>query len=111
MSSSLIARAEGLRRALAPDGGTDPGIKVNWAFFPFMAALKDAVGGVLAVAIVLCVVLLIAFAVTWGAGKLGGSRGAQSVGAGGFIAVAIVSVLVGAASGIVAWATAIDTGF
>lgn len=91
--------------------GADPGVTFDWDFFPFMASLRDAAGGGLATALVVSVVLLGAAAIAWGVGKIAGSRSMQHVGFSGFLVMVCVTVLVGAANGIAAWGSGLDTGF
>ena len=91
--------------------GADPGVGFDWDFFPFIGALRDAAGGVLATSLIVCVVIMALAAVAWGAGKLSGSRGVQSVGFSVFLIAAVATVGVGAANGIAAWGSGVNTGF
>lgn len=98
-------------RTIMVTAGADPGVDFNWGFFPFMQTLRDAAGGGLATALIVSVVVLALAAVMWGAGKIAGARSMQSVGFGAFCVAAVVTVLIGAANGIAAWGSGVDTGF
>lgn len=80
----------------------------NWTFFPFMDTLRDAVGGLRAVGLIVAVGLLVVFAIAWGAGRAAGSRGVQSVTGIGFLICLAVAVIIGASVAITEWGANLD---
>lgn len=89
----------------------DPGVGFDWAFFPFMGTLREAVGGVLAVTLVVSVALLVLGALVWAAGRLMGSQGMQRASAAGMLVVVVAAIVIGGANAIVGWGSNLDTGF
>lgn len=89
----------------------DPGVSFDWDFFPFMDTLRQAVGGVMAITLVVAVVLLVIAAIVWGAGRAMGSKGMQQASAVGMIIVVAVAIVIGGSNAIIGWASNVDTGF
>ncbi len=99
----------------SPLGGrvptADPGVRLNWGYWPFMAELKNAVGGVGAVAVVVLVAVMILAALTWAAGRLAGAGKVQSISGIACLVALVAAVVVGSASGMIGWFTDLNTGF
>ena len=89
----------------------DPGVSTNWGFFPFMPTLKEFSGGIIAGALVLCVVAIIGSVVMLAFGKSMKSQSMSSVSSGALLWTIFASVIIGSSSGLVAWAAGIDIGF
>lgn len=99
-----------------PTGGVvgaaaDPDVSFDWDFFPFMDQLRDAVGGVLAVVLVIDVAVLVLSAIAWGIGRIAGSRGVQQASAIGMLIALAVAAVIGGANALVRWGANIDLGF
>ncbi|HEY0188159.1 MAG TPA: hypothetical protein VGC67_11780 [Cellulomonas sp.] len=86
-------------------------VEVNYTFFPFVSAMRDAVGGTMGLVLILLVAVIVLGALAWGASKLMGSGRGQSISGVVVIVAVVAAVIVGAAGGIVDWASAINTGF
>ncbi len=86
-------------------------VDVNYTFFPFVSALRDAVGGAMGLVLILLVGVIVLGALAWGASKFAGAGRAQTVSGVVVVIATVAAVIVGAAGGIVDWASAINTGF
>ncbi len=109
MITSAISHATAVLGAVPSK--IDPGVKVNWTFFPFMSTLKNATGGVLAVVLVLAVLAMIVSGLVLAWAKISGSGRVSDKGASVLLWVLVGAAIVASASPIIAWVTGIDTGF
>lgn len=89
----------------------DPGVKTNWSFFPFMQALKDGVGGVIAIALVLSVLAFVGSLVMLALSKSMKAQGMSTISTTALLWSLVCAVGVASGSGAVAWAAGIDIGF
>lgn len=89
----------------------DPNVTFDWDFFPFMDKLQEAVGGTLAVLLVIDVAVLAIAGIVWGIGKIAGSRGMQQASGIGIVIAIGVAAVIGAASAMVHWGAGVDLGF
>lgn len=75
---------------------------------PWMPLLSDGANWAVGTVLVVIVILLVVGVAIWVAGKLGGSGRAQEVGVTFLLWTVIGAIFVGAAGGIVAWASNLD---
>ncbi|CAM3582940.1 Integral membrane protein [Occultella aeris] len=104
--AGFASRAGGVVGAAA-----DPDVTFDWDFFPFMDTLREAVGGVLAVVLVIDVAVLVLCAIAWAAGRIAGSRGIQQASAIGMLIAVGVAAIIGGANALVRWGANVDLGF
>lgn len=76
----------------------DPGVKPNPNGLPGIALLKDLVGGVLVVALILCLLGLVVSAASWAVGSQSGNSHAASKGKTGVMVACGAAILVGGAN-------------
>ncbi|GAB4097652.1 hypothetical protein GCM10028787_31270 [Brachybacterium horti] len=82
-----------------------PDIPINWSYFPFMPQIQNLLGGVLAVALLLCVLAFVAAAVVLGFAKISGSQAMSQSTVSALFVVLGVAAGVGVAAGLVGWAS------
>ncbi len=82
-----------------------PDIPINWDYFPFMPQVQNAAGGVLAVVLVLCVIILAIGGLVLLISKLSGSNGMSQATVGILLWVLGIAAVVGAAVGLIGWAS------
>lgn len=105
-----MTRLAALHISLLPRN-VDPAVAPNWTFFPFMSWLRNAVGGGVAVVLILLVLVAVAGALTWAGSKFSGAQRMQSVSGTVTIVAFGAAILVGSASAIVKWAAGQNLGF
>lgn len=89
----------------------DPGVGFDWDFFPFIETLRQAVGGVMAITLIVSVALLVIGAIVWAAGRAMGSQGMQKASAVGMLIVLVAAIVIGGSNAMIGWGSGIDTGF
>lgn len=86
----------------------DPnGIKPDYSYFPFMATLNKIAAGFEGMALIICVILLVAAAILFGASKLTSSTTAARVTGTVFIVCIVLAAVIAGAGGLISWATGI----
>ena len=89
----------------------DPGVDFDWTFFPFLDTLRQMVGGFMAITLIVTVVLLVAGAIVWAAGRVTGSQGMQKGSAMGMGIVLLAAIVIGSANALIGWVSNVETGF
>lgn len=85
----------------------DPkGITPDYSYFPFMATLNKIAAGFEGMALIICVILLVAAAILFGASKLTSSPAARVTGTVFIVCIVLAAVIAGA-GGLISWATGI----
>ena len=107
MKTTLITKAYSAYGQILAE---DPGVTFDWDFFPWMTTLREAVGGVMAITLVLAVALLVIGAIVWGAGRAMGSKGMQQASATGMLIVGGAAIIIGAANGAINWFSNVNIG-
>lgn len=82
-----------------------PDIPINWNYFPFMPQVQNAAGGVMAIVLVICVIILAVGGLVLLISKLSGSNGMSQATVGILLWVLGIAAVVGAAVGLVGWAS------
>lgn len=90
---------------LAKGGPAD--VKPDYSYFPFMDTLRDIASGFMGMALIICVILLIAAAILFGASKLTSSPAASRVTGIVFIVCLVLAAVIAGAGGLISWATGI----
>uniref|UniRef100_UPI00359C75AF hypothetical protein n=1 Tax=Bifidobacterium adolescentis TaxID=1680 RepID=UPI00359C75AF len=86
----------------------DPaGITPDYSYFPFMATLNKIAAGFEGMALIVCVILLVAAAILFGASKLTSSPAAARVTGTVFIVCIVLAAVIAGAGGLISWATGI----
>lgn len=82
-----------------------PDIQPNWTYFPFMPTIQNAVGGILAVIIILMIAAFAIAGLILAIGKISDSRELSNKTTGILITILVMTAIVGAASAIIGWAS------
>lgn len=97
--------------ALPPLPAVDPNVSVNFTYWPFLAELQRAVGGGIAIGLIVLVALTVLAAITFVISRISGAGKVQGVSAGVFLVCALGAVIMGSASGAIGWFFDRDLGF
>lgn len=91
------------------NGANIPDISIDWQFFPWMDPLLDAVGGVRALGLAVCIMSLVLCGMVWGVGHALdlGHYGTQAKI--GVMVACIVAAVIGAAVSIISFFADIGT--
>lgn|SRR5690606_30330853 len=100
-----------LHRAAMTPLAANPNVTPNWTFFPFMDWLRNAVGGGVAVVLIILVLVAVGGALVWAISKFSGAQRMQGVSGAVTVVAFGAAVLVGSASAIITWAAGQDLGF
>lgn len=82
-------------------------ITPNYSYFPFMDTLKQIASGFEGMSLIICVILLVAAAILFGASKLTSSPAAARVTGTVFIVCLVLAAVIAGAGGLISWATGI----
>lgn len=94
-----------------PHTNVDPGVSPNWDVFPFMGWLKDMVGGLQAVLLIIAVAGLLLAIIGLVFSKVASSRGGSSLSATVLLVCGLGAIGIAGASGIIAWFAGQNVGF
>lgn len=100
MAETWLATSDAV---ILADGVGD--ITPKWNYFPWLQQLKDMVGGVQSVGIVVCVCVMVIAAILWGAGKISGAGTMQKVGVGAMLSAFVAAVVIGMSGSAIQWGT------
>lgn len=82
-------------------------VKPDYSYFPFMKTLMDIAKGFQGMALIICVILLIAAAIMFGASKMTSSQTAARVTGLIFVVCLVLAAVIAGAGGLINWATGI----
>ncbi|NKX94258.1 hypothetical protein HF995_13430 [Sanguibacter hominis ATCC BAA-789] len=109
MLATLEANLTSTALAVLP-AKIDPGVKVNWSFFPFMKTLKDAAGGLIAVGLVIGVIGIVIGAIMLMMAKSTKSTRMSDASATVLLWVIGTSAVIASASGLIMWGASQSLG-
>lgn len=89
----------------------DPGVTINFDYWPFAAELQNAVGGLAGIALILLVAAVVISGVAWAISRAAGAGKMQTVTGAAFLIAALAAVIIGSASGAIGWFSERYLGF